>query len=527
MIHHRLHLLSWLDMHDKRQILQRFTPVAFFSLLGSLAGILVETSIAFKLGLSEDSDTFYVAYTLPYILSNLIYSTGQFSLVPFFSTLRVQEGEEKLWAGLHSVANLAFWAMSGVALMGALATPLIVRVIAPGISRYQAEVATQMCVWLFLIIVPAGVVEVLRSFLFSQQRFAVASAAGLFRNVTVIASIWITFRSYGVFSIVLGYLLGYLVQLIALSIQLIASFRVQVPKVRRSGSEAFRHLRGATGAQLASALTWQGLVLVERMIASFLPPGSLTALNYGFKIFTTLSELVAGSLGTAVLPSLVSAVARKTPQEEERTYRHALELNLMALFPLTLLCLLLDQQIIRFVFERGNFTRQATELMAQVFFWYSLSLIFHSFLRSLNFYFFARGQSWLFYRLFFLQCSLAAGFYFLFLALGQEIKSIPLGLLSALTVTVLVVFIGNLGGMRYVLDRESARLGLRILGGGLLGGVTVVTLQSLLQPPVTGFSNFLHLTLLCGVGTGVFALMLGLTKSVLRLPGKVEDSVDL
>ena len=71
-------------MQSKHQILRNFTPVAVFSLLGSLMGIVVETSIAAKLGLSESSDAFYVAFTLPYILANLIYSTGQFSLVPFF-----------------------------------------------------------------------------------------------------------------------------------------------------------------------------------------------------------------------------------------------------------------------------------------------------------------------------------------------------------------------------------------------------------------------------------------------------------
>ena len=495
-------------MQSKYQILRNFTPVATFSLLGSLMGIVVETSIAAKLGLSESSDAFYVAFTLPYILANLIYSTGQFSLVPFFSSLKTQ-GEEKLWGGFTYVVKVVLGGGLGVALIGAVATPLLVRLIAPGLSPEQKEQAAQWGVWLFLIVVPAGFGEVLRSFLFSQQRFAVASAAGLFRNVTVVASIWLTFASYGGYSIVIGYLAGYLVQVTALSIQLFASFRVRYLPTPRGGEEAFRHLRGATGAQLASAGTWQGLVLVERVIASFLPAGSLTALNYGFKILSTLSELLVGSLGTAVLGSLSVAAATRSAEEERRTFRHTLELTLMAVAPLMVLCPMLSQEIIRFIFERGEFSREATQLMAQVFFWYSLSLVCYSFLRSLNFYFFARAESWVFYRLFLMQCSLAAGSYLILFFLGLGVLSFPLGLLAALTLTTLWVFIRNLGGLRFTIDKNFARLGTLLMGGSLLTWLTVRLLRPHLTPPVTGFDNFVYLAILSVAGTCVYLVTLG------------------
>ena len=71
-------------MPFQRQLLRGSVVVGFFSLLSAFSGILVETSIAANLGLSIRSDTFYVAYTIPYIISNLLTATSQFSLVPFF-----------------------------------------------------------------------------------------------------------------------------------------------------------------------------------------------------------------------------------------------------------------------------------------------------------------------------------------------------------------------------------------------------------------------------------------------------------
>ena len=81
-------------MIPKQQMFRSSMVVAFFNLLGGLSGILVETSIAANLGLSMRSDTFYVAYTIPYIITNLLTATGQFSLVPFFASLESSPGRQ-------------------------------------------------------------------------------------------------------------------------------------------------------------------------------------------------------------------------------------------------------------------------------------------------------------------------------------------------------------------------------------------------------------------------------------------------
>src|SRR3972149_6959399 len=95
-------------MASKHQMLRRSVVVGFFALLGGMSGIVVDTTIAAKLGLSHDSDAFYVAFTVPYIVSNLLTATGQFSLVPFFTWLEARHSEEDLWRGVSYALNPAF-----------------------------------------------------------------------------------------------------------------------------------------------------------------------------------------------------------------------------------------------------------------------------------------------------------------------------------------------------------------------------------------------------------------------------------
>ena len=148
----------------KRQLLLGSAVVGFFSLLSALSGILVETSIAAKLGLSRNSDSFYVAFTIPYIITNLLSATSQFSLVPFFSTLDSRDSPEGLGKGISYVVNLVFLGLGLFAAVGAIGAPWIMRAIAPGFTPPQIELATQLSRWLFLVIVPAGIAEVFRSF---------------------------------------------------------------------------------------------------------------------------------------------------------------------------------------------------------------------------------------------------------------------------------------------------------------------------------------------------------------------------
>jgi putative peptidoglycan lipid II flippase len=493
-------------MAFKNQMIRNSMVVGFFSLLGGLTGILVDTGIAANLGLSRSSDTFYVAFTVPYIIMNLLYATGQFSLVPFFAALQAGHAPAELWRGFSYAMTLVLLGLGSVALVGVVGAPVLVRAIAPGLAVTQTLYAAQLARWLFLVIVPAGMAEVIRSFLLSQRRFAVSSAVGFFRNSIVVLCILFLFKRYGEYSIVLGYLAGYFVQLSALGIQLVAAFPVRFSLTLAGGGEAFRNLHGAGKAQMGGALAWQGVTVVERIIASFLPPGSLTALNWGFKIMSTLAELLVGSVGTVALPALSRAVAHQAREEERRTFRDTLEICLALVAPAGVFCLLLNQNIIRLVFERGHFTAQATDLMGRVFFYYSLSLFLFSFVRVLTFYLFARNEGSTFLRLALVLYGLNVVFDLVYVGLLHwGAIGIPLGLLTSMALTCWGAFHLDLAGLKESLDRTFRIFTLKNLAGTLLVVGSVEALRLWLKAPTTGFDNFLFLTVLCGTGLLVFA----------------------
>jgi putative peptidoglycan lipid II flippase len=498
-------------MPSRRHILRGSLMVGSFTLLGSLTGILVETTIAARLGLSAHSDTFYVAFTIPNVIITLIYASGQFSLVPFFAPLDPEKSGDQLWHRFSYAISAIFLGMATIALVGAAFSPWIIRGLAPGLALEQSHVAGRLARWLFIILVPAGIAEIFRSFLLSQNRFGLASSVAFFRNATIISCIVFGFSRYGYASIVCGYIAGYLVQFLFLGTQIWIAFPVRFSATLRGRGEAFHHLRGSGAAQVTNAVAWQGLVIIERMIASFLPAGTITALNYGLKILSTLAELLAGSVGTAALPALSRAVATQAREERQRMFRSTLEISLVLVSPVTVFCLLLSRNIIRLLFERGRFTPEATALMGEVLFYYSLSLVLFAGVRILTFFLFARHESGTYVRFSLLEYGLAVAFDLLYVG-GMHLgaKGIPLALLTSLVITCGLAYWRNLAELRLSLDRSLGVFAVKNLLGSALAALTMWTLRLRLPLPVTGWANFVYLSALCGTGSLVFlATLLG------------------
>jgi putative peptidoglycan lipid II flippase len=492
------------EMNPKHLMLRSSMVVGFFNLLGGLSGILVDTGIAAKLGLSKSSDAFYVAYTIPYIITNLLGATGQFSLVPFFASLESAHDEGEVWRGFSYVVNVLFLGLGAIAVTCVVASPWVIRGIAPGFTRPQFELATRISRWLFLIIIPAGVAEVLRSFLFSRHYFALSTSTGFIRNVAVILFILFGFHRYGPYSIVLGYMAGHLLQLLALGVQILVCFPARYSLTLKASGESFRHLRGAGTAQLAGALGWQGVVVVERIIASFLPAGTLTALNYGYKILGTLAELLGGSVGTAALPALSRAVAAKNHEEQHRTFRDTLELSLLFLSPIAVFCLMLDHNIIRLVFQRGQFTPEATGLMAMIFFYYGFSLLPFAFLRLLSFSLFARREPGVYLRLSLFHYSVVLIFDLFYVGvLRMGPKGIPLGFLTGSLFACGLAIQRNLGDLDATLDRVLGGFAAKDVAAALLAALSVWGLRAWMTPPVTTSQDFVYLCVICGAGSAV------------------------
>jgi len=134
-------------------------------------------------------------------------------------------------------------------------------------------------------------------------------------------------------------------------------------------------------------------LVADSLMASFLAVGSISALEYGYRLFQFPLGMFAISTGTVLLPTYSRLVTHENYPELSKNLRIAM-LNLTYLMiPITVLLMGLGKDIVQIIFQRGAFDAKATLWTTQALICYSFGLIFFSFNQTLTPLFYAHKDT--------------------------------------------------------------------------------------------------------------------------------------
>ncbi|MDR0874779.1 MAG: murein biosynthesis integral membrane protein MurJ [Clostridiales Family XIII bacterium] len=123
---------------------------------------------------------------------------------------------------------------------------------------------------------------------------------------------------------------------------------------------------GSTIGQIAS--------FVDKLMASWLPEGSISALNYSLLVHNLFVMIIGSMIAMYIYPKMARHFAAGEMSAWQDKFRKGLGALFSLSIPICLGCLLYNKQIIRLVYERNAFDAQATELTSTVFFYYAIGL---------------------------------------------------------------------------------------------------------------------------------------------------------
>ncbi|MEV0694173.1 lipid II flippase MurJ [Streptomyces sp. NPDC050388] len=383
-----------------RKFLARATLVtAALSIGGSLLGLVRDQSLARLFGAGSDTDAFLVAWTVPELAATLLIEDGlAIALIPAFSMALARRARgvpgdpvRELVAATLPRLCLAF---AAVAALVAGTAPFLVEVLAPGLPDPRLAVD---CTRLTAISLLAfGLAGYCSAALRAHRRFFAPGAIYIAYNTGIIAAMFLLGGEWGVRAAAVGVAVGgclmVAVQLPSLWRQL-ASRAPAVGGTQAGGEE--RPVRLALiAAVLLFALCRQSQVLVERFLASSLPAGAISHLNYAQKVAQipmTLSLMVC----TVTFPVVARALADgDTERARDRVER---DLVLSSCVVLLGMCAVIAcaPQMIELLFQRGAFTASDTAATSDVMRVYALGLLGQTLVGTLIRSYFSAGRpSW-------------------------------------------------------------------------------------------------------------------------------------
>jgi putative peptidoglycan lipid II flippase len=120
--------------------------------------------------------------------------------------------------------------------------------------------------------------------------------------------------------------------------------------------------------------------LVNTIIASTQPEGSLAAINFALALMIMPQAVIAQATAIAALPTFSEQVARGNLGEMRSSLGRTLRGVLFLSLPASLGLILLREPLVSLLLERGAFDIESTEKVSWALLWYGAGLVGHSLL---------------------------------------------------------------------------------------------------------------------------------------------------
>jgi putative peptidoglycan lipid II flippase len=365
--------------------------IALGNVVSRVLGLVRVTIIADLFGATGLVSAYQIAATVPTMIYDLLIG-GMLSsaLVPVFSEYAAAKTREELWRIVSVVLSLTAVALGLFVVVLELLAPQVAWLLGGGLeARLQAVATTSI-----RIVVPAvlflGLSGVVTGLLYTLKRFTYPAFGAAVFNAGIILGALFLSRPLGIYSLVVGTVLGAGLQL-----------AIQLPGLR--GTRPYFSIDLSHPGLRRIILLYTPIVLglvisqiqvaIDRNLASRTGEQSIAWMQNATNLIQFPHGLVAVAISLAVLPSLSQLSATADWTGYRRTLAMGLRMVVVLIFPATVGLFIMAQPIIALLFEHGAFTAYDTAWTALALRCYLLGLVFAAVDWPLNYAFYARQDT--------------------------------------------------------------------------------------------------------------------------------------
>nr|PZN09007.1 MAG: murein biosynthesis integral membrane protein MurJ [Caldicoprobacter oshimai] len=356
--------------------------VIIITLISKVTGFLREIFLGSAYGATYVTDAYLVSLTIPQTLFSSIAAAITTTFIPLYSSIGVEGGRGEDVRFTNRVLNVVLVTSGTLAVLGMVFARPIVSLIARGFEGEALEMATAFTRITFPMIVFIGICQVFIGYLQANGEFALPALIGIPSNAVVIAMLLLS-GGVGPYGLVLGTLAGAVIQAAMLLIGAYKRGYSYTGELNFRDPYVSKVIALALPVMMGSAVQ-QINVLIDRRLASGLPEGSISALNFANKLNGFAYGLFTISLATVIYPLLSRLSAEKDMAGFKEKLVKALNVITLIILPITVGAIVLRRPIVSVLFERGQFDARATSMTASALMFYSLGMVFYGYRDVLN-----------------------------------------------------------------------------------------------------------------------------------------------
>ena len=377
--------------------LRSTATIGGFTLISRILGFVRDVLVAAILGAGPVADAFFVAFRFPNLFRRL-FAEGAFSaaFVPLFSRVLESEGREEARAFAAQAMAVLFWALLAFVSVIEMAMPLVMLGFAPGFAADPAkfDLAVLLTRITFPYLLFISLVSLMAGVLNSLGRFWAAAATPILLNLSLIGALigLANVLDTPAHALAWGVAGAGLAQFVWLFVHVRrAGMRLGIGRPRlspRVRSLVRRIIPVAVGAGI-----YQINLLIDTIIASLLPSGSVSYLFYADRVNQLPLGVVGVAVGTALLPMLSRQVQGGEAAAAADSQNRALEFSFLLTLPAAAALMVIAEPVIGVLFERGQFGAPQVQATAAALAVYASGLPAYVLVKTLTPGFFAREDT--------------------------------------------------------------------------------------------------------------------------------------
>ncbi len=340
--------------------LLKSTGIVALSTLGSrILGLLRDILMASFFGASRVADVFFVAFMIPNLFRRLVAEGAlTISFVPVYTETLHRDGEEVAGRLARRVMSIQGLAVILIVLLGMFFSPEIMGLF---FKRFDSTATFNLATDLTRIMFPylffVSFVAFSMGYLNCRGHFFAPAFAPVLLNVGIISGIvfFSTFFDIPIYGVAIGVLFGGVMQMF-----------LQVPYLLRHGfrfgisinfkDRGIKKIFKMLGPALFGIAVYQINILVNNVLATMLPEGSVTYIYFTNR----LTELVLGvfivSIGSVVLPEMSRLKVSGAEGDFRKLFTDSLSAALFLAVPAAVALATIGLEIVSLLFMGGNFS---------------------------------------------------------------------------------------------------------------------------------------------------------------------------
>jgi putative peptidoglycan lipid II flippase len=339
-----------------------FSVLSLTNLLTAFLSYLRFAGIARFFGADWKTDAFAVALVVPFLVRDLIAHSFGSTFLPIYARVVEKRGLD----GAGKFVNLVVtWVVIATVFLLALlfaGSRQVVLAVSPGGSGEMLHLAGAMLKVLLPMVLLRAVNGILSNFIQYQKRYSTLGLAGVLDLFVSTTMLFVVGSRWGIMILPISITVGVAVAFLYVFCKTVRSgYRPQ--PVLEKDVHLTQLFRMAVPVVLGTLAGFLGPV-ADKILASFLMPSSITALDYAERIKNIAFTVAFAPFAVMAEISYATGAARGEQEFLKGQLRTGLNQTSMLMFPLAAFLTAVSFPLVSVLFQRGSFTAENARYVA-------------------------------------------------------------------------------------------------------------------------------------------------------------------